>query len=47
MKKLNAALAIIGGLTVVAGGVACVMYFLSDKLYQRFLPCEDDFDMIN
>ena len=45
-KKVGIALAIIGGISVLAAGTLGAQYVFSDKIYKRYLPCEDDFDML-
>ena len=45
-KKVGIALAIIGGISVLAAGTLGALYVFSDKIYKRYLPCEDDFDML-
>ena len=46
MKGLQKVLAIVGAISLVVVAVAGVFCAFSDKIYKKYLPCDDDFDML-
>ena len=43
VRNVFAVLGLISLIVVAAAGVFCAF---SDKLYKKYLPCDDDFDML-